>query len=1193
MNHVNWHNRPTIGVLAGWQFYRTATNLSYLKPIYTGIRAAAQHLGCNAFFGCGIGASASPGDPIRSAWPFSAPDVDYVPINSSNTDGLIILTPLHSSERSQYIQNLRAEGFPILFLGSGERGPTVSVDNSGGVFTAIEHLVQHGHRKIAFLAGSMDDMQGDTGERLRAYQAALTYYGLEGDPKSVIFGRHVFDGGYAGIKKMIKEGNSFTAVLASNDEMALGAIHALKEMGFRIPQDTAIIGFDNRPESSIQEPPLSSIHIPLFEIGYRAVELMMRHFEGKGTLSGTVRVQTRLVCRESCGCGSYLVNQSSNQTNITETVPDANNKQDRLIDIMATTVLNQAQNLSETQCRSICCQLIKSFDNSIEELDPTGFISSLNNALQSTVTSGDNAYIWQDAINLLKKSFQTTKISSSLQLFIDAFNQAHQMISSHMQRQHRQMIVDQQWISSRLSLLTASLQTALDEASIFEVLEQHLKDLNIKLALIVLFEAQDDDPFAWSNLCFGIQIKQDAMRFPSPAFPPAGIFNKDIPIQLTIIPLVNQIGQIGYLVFDSDNFDIYGFIVQQLGGAFNTARLYKQATEGRRLAEEANLMKSRFLSTISHELRTPVNLILGLSGIVMRQFEESDHPIPEKTRKDIERISAYSQHLGGLIGDVIDLATSDAGQLRLNFETVNLSQALIIIAESGRQLANDKGLEWEASIPKTGPWVWGDPTRLRQIVLNLINNAIKFTSEGYVRLLIKDHGDTVSITVSDTGLGISPDEQEAIFDEFWQSKRSIALGYGGLGLGLAISKRLVELHGGTISVQSTGKEGYGSVFSFTLPTVHRTKEEIIATSDIQPLRQHIAILTCQPGSSEHLRMELVQRGIGVETILINQDGEWKSQLRGVHPDAIILDISSDSSLGWETLKMIKTQKDISAIPVMLFSSSQSGGSMLELDYLTKPIEISELTRALDQQWLMAETGRPIRTILVVDDEPNTLEMNARIVQSQASTNTVLKARNGKEALEILRREIVDLVLLDLQMPEMDGFELLEIMRGMESLRKIPVIVVTGKSLTEEDMKRLNQGITAVLSKGIFSFDETVTHIRNALQNKRKISGEAQRLVRLAIAYLHEHFTEPLSRREVAQHIGITEDHLTFCFRQELGTTPIVYLHRLRINEAKRLLKNTQLTITEIALNIGFSDSGYFSRVFRREVGMAPETFRRT
>ena len=114
-------------------------------------------------------------------------------------------------------------------------------------------------------------------------------------------------------------------------------------------------------------------------------------------------------------------------------------------------------------------------------------------------------------------------------------------------------------------------------------------------------------------------------------------------------------------------------------------------------------------------------------------------------------------------------------------------------------------------------------------------------------------------------------------------------------------------------------------------------------------------------------MELVQREIGVETILINQDGEWKSQLRGVHPDAIILDISSDSSLGWETLKMIKTQKDISAIPVMLFSSSQSGGSMLELDYLTKPIEISELTRALDQQWLMAETGRPIITIVVVDD----------------------------------------------------------------------------------------------------------------------------------------------------------------------------------------------------------------------------------
>jgi len=195
-------------------------------------------------------------------------------------------------------------------------------------------------------------------------------------------------------------------------------------------------------------------------------------------------------------------------------------------------------------------------------------------------------------------------------------------------------------------------------------------------------------------------------------------------------------------------------------------------------------------------------------------------------------------------------------------------------------------------------------------------------------------------------------------------------------------------------------------------------------------------------------------------------------------------------------------------------------------------------------------------------------------------------------LEILEREIVDLVLLDLQMPEMDGFGVLDAMRENESMRKIPVIVVTGKVLTETDMARLNRGVAAVLGKGLFSFDETVAHISTALERKHRLSGEAQRQVRKAMAFIHEHYADSISRRDIAQHVSIAEDHLTFCFRQELGTTPIEYLQRYRVNQAKRLLKDSERSITEIALDVGFSDSGYFSRIFRRITGMSPEAFRR-
>ncbi len=269
--------------------------------------------------------------------------------------------------------------------------------------------------------------------------------------------------------------------------------------------------------------------------------------------------------------------------------------------------------------------------------------------------------------------------------------------------------------------------------------------------------------------------------------------------------------------------------------------------------------------------------------------------------------------------------------------------------------------------------------------------------------------------------------------------------------------------------------------------------------------------------------------------------------------------------------------------------------MLELDYLTKPVELAELTRALDQQWLLPDTessSASQRVFLVVDDDPDTLEMHPRIVQRHSASHRALKARNGLEALDILQRERVDLVLLDLMMPEMDGFAVLEAMREREATRTIPVIVVTGQTLTESEMGRLNSGVTRVLSKGVFNLEETLAHLDAALARRRALSDEAQRLVRQAMVYIQEHSAEPLSRQEIAAHVGLSADYLTSCFHKELGLTPVAYLNRYRIQQARQLLKNTHKSVTEIALDVGFSSSSYFSRIFRRETGMSPEAYRR-
>jgi len=1194
MRHDIRSRKPTIGVLAGWQFYRTATNLSYLKPLFNGINQSAQELNVNVFFACGMGASAKPEDPIRPAWPIPAPDVDTIPISPLNTDGLIVFNPLHSTVRSQYIQDLIRAKHPVLFVGSGECGATLAADNAGGIFEAVQHLVDHGHRQIAFLAGSPEDMGGDTGERLNAYYTALDSHGLEHDPLRVVFGRHVYDGGYSAMHQMMTSQATFSAVLSSNDEMALGAMKALQEAGRRIPQDVAIIGFDNRLEGAAFDPPLSSVHIPLFTMGQRGIELLVSHIEGKSELPALTRIPAHLVIRDSCGCSpkQYFIAQTEKSTKNSAASHEL--EWSNLVPAISESILSQTQSLGEDACVILCQSMVDAFCSSIKQKDPAELLRVLAEILEQSIAGEDDCSIWQDAIYVIAKECDNQTASDSERALVQSFlNEARQFIITYLQRQYRQYVAHQRWTSSRLSLLSASLTIALEEKEIYKTLEQHLPEMGVKLARVVLFSSDGQQAQTWSTAWDVLDLSKPPMKYQTQKFPPQGLLDQTSASTFTLIPLVHQSNQLCFAVFGTDSFDLYGPIVQQVAGALNTARLHRQALEGRRLAEEANRMKSRFLSTISHELRTPINLILGLSSMLLRENDEGESPLSEPTRKDIERIHAYSEHLGGLIGDVVDLAVSDAGQLRLNFENVDLGQILRLIAESGSQLAAEKGLSWEANLPESGPWVWGDRTRIRQVALNLINNAIKFTSTGGISLGLVENFDSVSISVQDTGMGIPVDEQKTIFDEFRQSERSIARGYGGLGLGLAICKRLVDLHGGTLVLFSTGKEGDGSTFTFTLPTVQPLTAKSQNLDKHLPAEPRILVLTNQKGNVKPLYNHLIKRGFDVQIALIEDDSQLNSHLGTQLPETIILDVSTDPALGWQVLKEIKANRSLSGIPVMFFSTSQVEESLLELNYLTKPIEISELTKALDQHWLLANSGRAVCNVLIVDDEPDTLDLHSRIVQAHSASNRVLRASNGKEAIAILQREVVDLVLLDLQMPEMDGFEVLQVMQSLETTRKIPVIVVTGKVLSESEMERLNRGVTAVLAKGLFSIEDTIGHINKALEQKRLISAEAKRLVRLAMVYLHENYASAISRGDIAKHIGVSEDHMTYCFRRELGVTPILYLQRYRINQAKHLLKESNQSITEIAFSVGFSDSGYFSRIFRRETGTSPEKYRQT
>jgi AraC-like DNA-binding protein/anti-sigma regulatory factor (Ser/Thr protein kinase) len=496
---------------------------------------------------------------------------------------------------------------------------------------------------------------------------------------------------------------------------------------------------------------------------------------------------------------------------------------------------------------------------------------------------------------------------------------------------------------------------------------------------------------------------------------------------------------------------------------------------------------------------------------------------------------------------------------------------------TGEQWAQDKGLSWRAEIPAGLPRIWGDRTRLRQVALNLLSNAFKFTTQGEVALVVSLEGRTVTVSIRDTGLGVPPEEQHIIFDEFRQAERTAERGFGGLGLGLAICRRLVELHGGEIRVESSGLENQGAAFTFTLPALQPQRQIPAAAPG-----QWVRLVAENLPQAENVRQYLELRGYTVEL------ADWEDMgVISPPPAAILMDEQAAARSGWNVIQALQSRHAKASIPVLFFRLGQSG-SIAVWEYLTKPVNqhaLAESLRPLENQ--------PIPRVLVVDDEPGILEMHTRLVKKQLPGCEVFAARNGREALSVMQRVTPSLVLLDLMMPELGGFGVIEAMRDDPALREIPVVVLTGQALTEEDLKRLNRGVVNILSKGVYRESETLERLEAALDNSRHLGSEIQRAIRKALVYIHQHYSDALDRSAVAQYVGLSERHLTRCFQQEMGLSWHAYLNRYRMQQTKKLLARGEMSITDVALEVGFADSHYFARVFQQEVGCSPRAYQKS
>ena len=507
-------------------------------------------------------------------------------------------------------------------------------------------------------------------------------------------------------------------------------------------------------------------------------------------------------------------------------------------------------------------------------------------------------------------------------------------------------------------------------------------------------------------------------------------------------------------------------------------QLVDRLADARDAAMEATVAKSRFLANMSHELRTPLNAIIGITEMVMEDAEDSGD---RSLREPLERIARAGKHLLQLINDVLDLSKIEAGKLEVNYEPVDLASLVGDVVGEAETLAAKNGNRLVVECPPNIGAVRSDPTRLRQIMLNLLSNACKFTENGSVSLSVarsrEDGNDWISMRVDDTGIGMTSEQLGKLFQEFSQADSSTTRKYGGTGLGLAISDRLCRMMGGSIDVKS--EPGVGTTFSVRLPAEQAGVPEA-APIEMAPTPAGYAsertnkVLVIDDDATVRSLMRRYLSREGFEVVTADGGREGLEFARDLHPSVITLDVFMPDMDGWSVLQAIKQDAELSRIPVIMMTISdekQKGFTLGASGYLTKPVDRVQLTQLLDRFKTIAGTPRA----LIIEDDLNAREMMRRLLVGEGWAVSV--AANGREALDRLTAERTNLILLDLMMPEMDGFEFLAEFRKNPEFTSTPVIVVTAADLSLADRRRLNGGVEHILQKAASGQEDFLQQIR--------------------------------------------------------------------------------------------------------------------
>jgi len=1083
---------------------------------------------------------------------------------------------------------------PMVSLAQFMEGmPTVSVDSYLGMRALVGHLIEvHHFRRLAFIRGPEEHYYAQ--ERYRAYLDTLQAFNLPLAPE-LITRPLPWEAGVEAIEILLDErglkpGRDFDAVVAVSDMMALWALKTLQTRGFEVPNDIAVTGFNNSIEERLATPPLTTVDLPFHEQGSKAMEVLLQQLTGE-SVPALITLPSKLIVRQSCGCPSAAIalasflppgksEKAQGQAKLEEV------KADCLFEMKAATSLDPEK--ADTWLESI-------FDAFIQALEEPShiFLSVLNNVLDQAMRLGHDILRWQNAISILRRQVLQYVPDSERVNAETLLSQARVVVEEAIQRYHAYS----QWQADReaenLRETNRALLTTFDVKQLTDVLVERLPSLGIPSVYLVTYEQPTDaevPDYARLILAYSDHeravIEQGGLRFSTQQVIPQNFLPQGRRYSLVVEPLYFQDKSLGYVVFEIGPHDgnIYELVRNNLSSALQGAMLFQEIRQARLDAEKADRIKTLLLANVSHEMRTPLNIITGYTQDVLRTPNKYSSELPSALLSDIHQIQINAEHQLRVINDLLDLSRAEIDELDLSLELLDPRQLLMDAFHSLADQSTSPNIQWKTEVPERLPQIRADAVRLRQIFLNLLSNAKKYTVKGLITLGAEVAPPQIHFWVTDTGFGIDSEQQERIFEPFVtiEDNRRIA---GGIGLGLSITRHLVALHGGTMKLNSQPNKG--STFHIYLP--------LPALDQTRPARQDDLASTLLFISSQNEQtpeiLEMCQRQ-KLEIFQLRNSQDLETALSHTKPVALAWDLSSAQSGDWALVRRLRHYPDLSQAPFILYG--QFPELTLEQAGMTGFVIKSSNTKTLLDMLSAMSPAQSTGPILIVDDDSQVREAHKALVQEGLPGFPIHLAENGETALEIMEKEVPSLVLLDLVMPNLSGADVLDQMRADSNLRQVPVIILSNKVLSLEDVRRIeNQTRVTLQTKGVWSDSETISALNRAIFGTDALPVHTSGLVKQAVAYLHQNYTRSISRWEVADAVGVSEDYLSRVFNRELNISPWDYLNRYRILQSKHFLLRTRDSIGVIARQVGFKDQAYFSRVFHKVTGVSPQEYRET